>query len=573
MKIESDPKNDLWAFREGRKSISGTVLFGELAAATQALCAHPADRGLAISALMLAGEFESGVADVKSPAQSVAQELTDALARAFLGGAEALNSVTGLVKQIGGLELPQTLSVSPPEGFAYYALHPHDFSRLAQRTAGETDSALIVGIRSIGTTLSAIVHATLSLKGKKAERITVRPTGHPYERCTRFNTQQLRAIDEAMTRKTDFMVVDEGPGRSGSSFLSVAEALTNAGVPPARIVLLGSRPVNVSQLCAENAPARWSRFRFVWPESSVYTRFSDHIYIGGGNWREILLEDQSRWPACWPQMERLKFLSPDRRSIFKFEGFGRFGEGVLSRAEALAKAGFSCPAENAGDGMMRYPRIHGTVLQTADVSRSLLEDLARYCAFRAAEFRVADPPPTQLPAMLKFNALQEFGIDLGSEMEELCTGQFILTDARMQAHEWIRGNDARVIKLDACTHGDDHFFPGPADIAWDLAGAIVEWNLDEPTADFFLSEFRKISGIDRSQAISAFTVAYIVFRLAYWKMALPTVAGSAEEDQVLHAYRHYRTLAERQLSKVTAAMEPVAITCSGQASVQSGTAA
>ena len=26
-------------------------------------------------------------------------------------------------------------------------------------------------------------------------------------------------------------------------------------------------------------------------------------------------------------------------------------------------------------------------------------------------------------------------------------------------------------------HGDDHFFPGPTDIAWDLAGTIVEWEL------------------------------------------------------------------------------------------------
>jgi hypothetical protein len=275
-------------------------------------------------------------------------------------------------------------------------------------------------------------------------------------------------------------------------------------------------------------------------------------------------------------MERLKFLSPDRRSIFKFEGFGRFGEEVLSRAHALARSGFGCHAENAGDGMLWYPVIQGSAASAHDISRGLLSTLARYCAFRAAEFRSPGAPPTQLPAMLGFNTLHEFGVELGSEIDELCTDDPILADGRMQPHEWIQQPDGSVVKVDACTHGDDHFFPGPTDIGWDLAGAIVEWNLDKDASEFLLSEFGRTSGIDRTHTLPAFVLAYTIFRLAYFKMALSTVKGSAEEPRVSGAYLHYCALAEQQLREMGALKSPllrVAPAVSLPSSIQSGTAA
>jgi len=576
MQIESDPKNDLWAFREGRKSIFAQTLFRQLAGAVSDLCAHPTDNSLAISALMRAGEFESALADANCRAQSPAQQLTDILASAFLSETAALGGVGNLVNRISRLELPDLVSVSPPEGFAYYALHPQDYARIIERAATENDSVLVVGIRTIGTTLSAIVRAALRQRGTTSERMTVRPTGHPYDRVADFSPDEVQNIREWTARTADVLVVDEGPGRSGSSFLSVAEALIRAGVPESQITLLGSRQADESQLCAQNARVRWNRFRFIWPVPSVYTRFSDHIYLAGGRWREVLFQDQSLWPACWPQMERLKFLSPDRRSLFKFEGFGHLGAEVLSRAEVLAEKGFGCAAESAGDGMICYPIIRGHSLRADDVSTELLEHLARYCAFRAAELRMVNPPSSQLPAMLGFNALHEFGMEIGGEMDELSTGAPVLTDGRMQPHEWIRGTDGQIVKLDPYTHGDDHFFPGPTDIAWDLAGATVEWNLDDHAAGFFLSEFRRISGLDRSKVVGVYSLAYTVFRVAYWKMALSTVASSPEEQRVFGAYEYYRALAERQLSNMKASssrLHPLTPCKSAQLPAQPRTAA
>jgi hypothetical protein len=149
--------------------------------------------------------------------------------------------------------------------------------------------------------------------------------------------------------------------------------------------------------------------------------------------------------------------------------------------------------------------------------------------------------------MLSFNAQQEFGAELGAEVDALHTTEPILCDGRMQPHEWIRSADGNLLKVDGYTHGDDHFFPGPTDVAWDLAGTIIEWRLDRGAAEFFLSEFRRRSGMDRARVLPAFLVAYTVFRLAYCKMALSTVAGTSDEPLIHAAYRHYHGVAERQL--------------------------
>ena len=47
------------------------------------------------------------------------------------------------------------MSFSEPEGFAYYALHPGDFADVVRPFAG-VDSVALIGIRSIGATLSGV---------------------------------------------------------------------------------------------------------------------------------------------------------------------------------------------------------------------------------------------------------------------------------------------------------------------------------------------------------------------------------------------------------------------------------
>src|SRR5262249_32633249 len=139
----------------------------------------------------------------------------------------------------------------------------------------------VIGIRSIGCTLSAITAAALRIARRPSERITVRPTGHPYRRSLALTTSQLNWVGSQRSKSACFVIVDEGPGRSGSTFLAVAEALEREGVPAESITIVGSRPFDPASLCAEDAESRWTKFRFIATTPSTNSRFKDHVYLGG----------------------------------------------------------------------------------------------------------------------------------------------------------------------------------------------------------------------------------------------------------------------------------------------------
>ena len=123
--------------------------------------------------------------------------------------------------------------------------------------------------------------------------------------------------------------------------------------------------------------------------------------------------------------------------------------------------------------------------------------------------------------------------------ESFRTDHLVIADGRMAPHEWIRSQDGTLIKVDASQHGDDHFFPGPTDILWDLAGAIVEWNMDADAEQYLLSRFRAKSGIvpNRTQL---FSMAYSTFRASYCKMALMGTGVECEKPWLERAYLFYR---------------------------------
>ena len=437
--------------------------------------------------------------------------------------------------------------ISPPEGFSYYALHPLDFGRLALGAASRDKVAAVIGIRSIGTTLSAVVSAALIATGVQAQRITVRPIGHPYDRVLQWNVTQIAWIKQQLANNAQFLIVDEGPGRSGSTFLAVAEALVEAGVALEQITLLGSRHPDPGQLCAKDGARRWSQFRFVAVEPDPHSRFRNYTYVGGGDWRHHFLRDVSDWPACWPQMERLKFLSPDGRRFWKFEGLGRVGAEVQSCSRLLAEAAFSPRSEEGGEGFANYEVLQGIPLSREHLTPSILNGIAQYCAFRASELHIAAAIPDQLASMVSFNAQQQFGIDLRLQPDELATTRSVLADGHMQPHEWVATREGLLLKTDACTHGNDHFFPGPCDIAWDLAGAAIEWDLPTDAVEQLLSQFQTITGDRIADRFPAFALAYAVFRLAWCKMALPTVVATNEEPRIRRAYIRYRKQAEYQV--------------------------
>src|SRR5262245_16626190 len=545
--------NDFWVFRDGRKTFSGTKLLKELRESVCRLWDSDSNSTDLLNALTRAGELEAGLADANSSAARRIAALTDELAAASYGTPLDGGRVLSLV----AASVPRQVDISPPEGFSFYALHPLDFGRLALRVHVNKKPAAIIGIRSIGTTLSAVVRAALASTGIPAERITVRPTGHPYHRKLTLSRAETAWIENQRSLGATFLVVDEGPGRSGSTFLSAAEALLETGVDHRRITLLGSRQPNLSQLCADDGARRWSAFQFESVDPDTQSRFQEYTYLGGGEWRNLFFRNKELWPACWPQMERLKFLSLDRRRFWKFEGLGRVGDQVQTCNHILSRAKFSMMPDDGGGGFGSYPIISGEPLHRGRLSPALLERFTHYLALRSVEFRVKDVSDDPLSQMLTFNVQHEFGVEIGT-LDDLESSACVLTDSRMQPHEWIGTPEGTILKTDACTHGDDHFFPGPCDIAWDLAGLAIEWELDASEIDATLSLFHQLTGDVVTPRFPVYALAYSVFRIGCCRMALSTVDAD-EAFRLRIASAGYRKQAQRWLQRVQARLGQVRI--------------
>ena len=546
--MASENSCNMWVFREGRTTVGGKIVLDGLASSlNRTISFRRRSRDALVDALLRAGELECALADQDSPDAPCAAGLTNIVAAALLelpGSDIALEKASALLDTIAA---PASLDISPPEGFAYYALHPLDFAGMADGVPLKSSQAAVVGIRSIGATLGAVVTAALKRRGVRAELTTVRPAGHPYDRRTTFSPEQLRWIARRRAASSSFLVVDEGPGISGSSFLSVGDALLEAGVARERITFLGSRYPDVDALTARDGAARWRSFRSVISGATTHTPADPGLYIGGGEWRRRFYADESLWPASWVQMERLKFLSRDARRLYKFHGHGRFGATVADRARLLGEAGFGPRLLAHSSGFSEFALLDGRPMDASQTSAAVLERLADYCAFRALEFGTGGGHQSQLEAMVRFNLTEEFGCEAGGCLSVLNCGRAVITDGRMLPHEWLLTSGGALVKTDGSTHGDDHFFPGPADIAWDLAGAIVEWGMTTDAAQYMLERYQRRSGDDPRARMDAYLLAYTVFRMAYCGMAAFALGRSAEEQRLRRAATHYRNLAEALL--------------------------
>lgn len=488
-----------------------------------------------IDALLRAGELECAFEDrgFTSKAGNLAK-YSDELARALIGQRRpGFPEIT--LQDLSAIEISDRLTLSNPEGFCYYALHPLDYIDMLMQVDIRPPAAAVIGIRSIGTTLSAVVRAWFEHRGIPSERITVRPTGHPFDRKLLLDCRQREWVGANAQRAAMFFIVDEGPGLSGSSFLSVAEALVSAGISTERIVLLPSSKPDLSALIAENAAARWSKFRTVSLNPTRYIPSGAALGIQGGEWRKRILASESEWPAVWSWTERQKYLSADCQRIFRFDGHGHYGKAVLRRSEILAEHGWGPEISSAGNGFSVSPWIQGTRGHTLD--RQLFIQLAQYCAFRAEHFRCEQDSLGALEEMARINLERAVGV---SRAIVLPLEHPVIADGRMMPHEWIRSSTGRMLKVDASSHGDDHFYPGPTDIAWDLAGTIAEWKLEEEASEVLVSEYKRFSGDDVTSRLPAYLLAYCGSRLGFTLSAAVSAKDGGERERFEREAEGYR---------------------------------
>lgn len=551
---------NLLVFRDTRQHVQGSALKAAFLRHLQFWRERSRPQDV-LGALLRAGEIECVVADSEesgaretvlltggsgaTPAEPY-MSITDRLAEALLAPDAGLDS-TALKRALSLASIPDLVQLARPEGFAYYALHPLAFAEALTKLHGLPTRVAVIGIRTIGVILSAVTAAAARARGLSAERITVRPHGHPYNRVMKFSAQEIAFVRQQAKMGAAFLVVDEGPGLSGSTFLSVAEALVDAGVPPERITLICGHEPKSDSFCARDGAARARKFHWSSVASAPRRPRRAEIFIGGGQWRRHLFIDEARWPPSWTSMERLKYSSiapSGARRFFKFLGFGHYGRRVFARESLVAREGFGPPPRRESSGFASYPWIGGRPMIAEDLSTDSLVRLASYCGFRVQAFAADLRDLDVLHQMAEHNACQ-LGVEASPRLR---LERPVLADGRMQPHEWMLMLDGRILKTDSGCHGDDHFFPGPTDIAWDLAGAIVEWNMKPHHTAVFLEAYRRASGDDATHRITDFITAYTLFRCAHCRMAAGALEGSPEAIRLERAAAGYRaTLLQAQV--------------------------
>lgn len=502
-----------------------------------------ARQDLLSEALILGGELVQGVADAEfarfgvddaTPAQEASLEACVAVARSLVAGADPREAARRLAL-LRRLDLPATIRCKTPEGFAFYAVHPEGYARAA--AAQDWGGApVVIGLRSIGASLAAVVAAQTG-----GAVVTLRPCGHPFRRELRLSPT-LRA--RLARHEGLFAVVDEGPGLSGSSFGAACDLLDGLGVAPDRIVLMPSHDGAPGLQASPRHRARWTAARRApaarlvsaeavagWfaEATGPLVRVED---ISGGGWRaDLAAPDQ---PPAAPARERIKIrlTGTKGRHVARFAGLGRIGAEKLRVARLLHAAGFAPEPLALRRGFLLERWVEGRPLRAADLRRpGALAQAARYLGFRARALPATvgeGADWTELREMVRVNALELGGAALRDRLEArldaapLAPGALrpVRIDGRTQPWEWRQRPDGGLCKTDALDHAAAHDLIGCQDIAWDVAGASVEFALSAQEAEAFRAAAAVEAGgaIDRAW-VEAFRLCYAAFQAGFWDMA------------------------------------------------------
>src|SRR3954465_15348575 len=109
-----------------------------------------------LDALIEWGEVEAALADAGHGEADRVRGYTLDAARGYWNGVRQL-------RPFDASALPSDVEISVPEGYAYYALQPRTYGDAALRFYREVrpEAVVVIGIRSIGTSLSAVAAAAL----------------------------------------------------------------------------------------------------------------------------------------------------------------------------------------------------------------------------------------------------------------------------------------------------------------------------------------------------------------------------------------------------------------------------
>ena len=438
---------------------------------------------------------------------------------------------------VASLDLPREIRISVPEGYAFYALYPESYQAAARQFAGAglPKNVCVIGIRSIGTSLSAVVAAALEDAGFQVRSWTVRPQGHPFDRHLSI-TAALADTWRALAATHAFAIVDEGPGLSGSSFIAVASRLRELGVPENRIVLFPSWEGNAASFVNERARSEWPRYRkFFSPFHRSWIGAGVVHDLSGGEWRRLLYANPQDWPAVQPQHEARKYLD-ESGTLYKFAGLGPYGREKWIRACLLSEAGYGPRVYGLRNGFLERQFVRAHPANTQAVDASLLDAIARYASYRRRLFpgsRSVDFD-TMLQ-MIEVNS-RESGIPVDASLESRTSAVRQPTrGGGRRPHDAARM--ARNLEgLDQSGLGGSLLRPLLSGIRRHRLGSrrrVCRVPADARAEKLFTRAIRqRVRRPDPAGALMRFyETAYIAFRVGYANMAANSMQGTADGDR------------------------------------------
>jgi hypothetical protein len=474
-----------------------------------------------VGALIEAGQIQQGVEDEGCQSAELSR-FVYALAACVLRSWDSRYSEIGDVPEVPRTRLPRAVELRLPEGFAFYAVYPEQFIEAA-RGLQLRGAPRVIGIRSIGTTLGAVVAAALNAPPPD----TVRPLGDPFAR-------QAELPPWIVENRTHYVIVDEGPGLSGSSFGAVADWLEARGVPLERIAFLPSHDGDPGSKASDAHRVRWRKAQRV-PAPFDPAILRDTVdglepFSTGSPWERL------KFRAAWN----------GEPVLLKFAGLGAIGECKLAMARALHAGAFT--PEPLG-------LLHGFLVerwladaQPLATNDNPVEEIGRYIGARAKLFPAAGLDGAsikELLAMARRNIELALGAGAQSALDSCDVDALQLrvhrvrTDNQLDRDQWLRLRDGRLIKTDALDHHQGHDLIGCQDAAWDVAGAVVEFGLDDDGTAALIAATRLF--LDRS-LLDFYLICYCAFRAGQTAIAAAMSQAAATKCRAPNRYTHHLSL-------------------------------
>ena len=453
--------------------------------------------------------------------------------------------------------LPEALTIRRCEGYAFYTLYPEQYLVAARAIPM---GATVIGLRSIGTGLAALVAAVCD-----AEFVcTVRPIGDVYARTVAVGAE-LKAIIH-VRRRGVFALVDEGPGQSGSSLGGVADYLEGVGVARDRIIFLPSHAGDLGPNAQLQHRERWRTairlsvgFEEVFIDDAVRslpTWFEDVTGrtiaplsdLSGGRWRNVgPYADASADPV----REARKYLltTASGTYLLKFVGLHAEVESKFAHAQRLYDAGSSPEPLALRHGFLATRWMHAERVASTTEIWSVI---APYLKFRAKAFPAlaVGASLAELLSAARYNVRQAMGgaaeilfdawpADRVAALQ-LCVRP-VQVDGRMHRWEWIASRSSGVLKTDAVDHAQAHDLVGCQDIAWDVAGAVVEFAASKVRCDLLVRSVLGESD-DMADLTALLTLCYLGFQIGWWDFAAEP--GSADRQRRFYTERVHALLSQ-----------------------------